>query len=232
MASPESVYLGVGLCGGTIHIASSLGQRSSISADGVGEAEDWVELATYGVPLPEARTLLACVAVPSGHAPERRRAIVKAARQSGWDGVVLVKSLAAARRALRERSPEGLAMIVVDPQVTSVGIHTGQGTAPVEDDCVRPIPGREAREAAVSLRVLLKTRPRDEQRQLLRKVVVTGDAAEIARVGKRSFERELASLGVREVEFQLDPYLIAQGAKLLAEETEPSVWRRFRKRGS
>lgn len=233
MGSTEHVYLGVGLDGGTIHVATSLGQRSAISSAGIAVAADWVELATYGIALPDAHTLLACVAVPSGYEPARRRAIVKAARQSGWDGVVLVKSLAAVRRSLRQREdPEapGVAVVVVGPEVSSVGLHLGDGAAPIEDDRVRPIPGREAREVAVSLRVLLKARPRSEQRALLKRVVVAGDSQEIERVGKRTFERELEALGARRVEFELDPYLIATGARLLAEETEPGVWRRLRKR--
>ena len=47
------------------------------------------------------------------------------------------------------------------------------------DDPVRQIAGREVREVAVSLRCLLKERSRDEQRSLLRRIVVTGDAGEL-----------------------------------------------------
>lgn len=226
----ERVYLGVALSGSSIRVASSLGQRSAISAEGTRSPEDWVELATYGVPLPEPHILLACVAVPSGYSPALRRKIVEAARQAEWDGVLLVKTLAAARRALRSQTPEELALVVVDPEVTSVGLLQGVGSSPAHDDPVRAIPGREAREVAVSLRVMLKQLPRDEQRRMLQQVVVTGDAHEIDRIGQRNFERELEALGARKVGFVLDPYLIAQGAAQLAEETEPGIWRRLRRK--
>jgi len=231
-SGPQRVFLGVAPSGSTIHVVSSLGQRSSISSDGMGAPEDWIELATYGLPLPEPHTLLACVAIPSGASRRERDAIVHGARQAGWDGVHLVSSLAAVRRAtgVPEDPGLGLPLVVVEPGVSSVGIVGWPSERLIGDDRVRPIAGREAREVAVSLRCLLKARPRDELRPLLRRVVVAGDLEEVERVGRRAYETELERLGVQRVEFDLDPYLVASGALRIAEETAPGAWRLRRRR--
>ena len=66
MSVASDVFLGISLTEHAIRIATSLGQRSSITSERLRSPEDWVELATYGVPLPEKHRLLACAAVPSG----------------------------------------------------------------------------------------------------------------------------------------------------------------------
>ena len=64
----------------------------------------------------------------------------------------------------------------------------------------------------------------------LRNVVVAGDIAEVDRVGRRLFERELEGLGARHVTFELDPFLVAAGAVRIAQETHRQTWRRIRRR--
>lgn len=223
------MYLGVGVSAHAVHVSSSLGQRSSITSERLRSPEDWIELATYGVQLPEGHQLLACVAVPSGHPREEGDEIIRAARLAGWDGVLLVNAVHAAGRALVEAEHD-LAVAVVDSKVSSVGILRAEPLTLRSDDFVHPIAGREAREVAVSLRCMLKTRPRAEVRQLLRRVVVTGDANEIDRIGRRLFVRELEALGVLQVEFDLDPFLVSNGAQKIAAETERRTWRRIRRR--
>lgn len=225
----ENVYLGVGVGSRAVHITSSLGQRSAITSERLHAPEDWIELATYGIQLPEGHELLACVAVPSGYPREQGDEIIRAARVAGWDAVLLVNSVHAAGRALVEGEHD-MAVAVVDSSVSSVGIVRGTPLGLRADDVVHPIPGREAREVAVSLRCMLKHRPRDEVRELLRRVVVTGDAAEIDRIGRRLFVRELEGLGALSVEFDLDPFLVANGARRIAAETERRTWRRIRRR--
>ena len=115
-------------------------------------------------------------------------------------------------------------------RISSVGILRGEPLGIRSDDHVHPISGREAREVAISLRCLFKERPRDDLRPLLRRVVVVGDSNEVDRIGRRQFVRELEGLGVKQVEFDLDPFLVATGAELLAAETERQTWRRIRRR--
>lgn len=229
----ENVFLGVAVGENAVHVTSSLGQRSAITSERLRSPEDWIELATYGIQLPERRELLACVAVPSGYPREKGDEIIRAARAAGWDGVLLVSSLHAAGRAIRAQTTSqrgDLAMVVVDPAISSVGILRDEPLGIRSDDHVHPIAGREAREVAVSLRCLLKLRPRDDLRRLLRRVVIAGDMQEVDRIGRRQFVRELEGLGVKQVEFDLDPFLIACGAELLAAETERQTWRRIRRR--
>ena len=225
------MYLGVGVGNHSIHVTSSLGQRSSITSDRVRAPQDWVELATYGISLPEDHRLLACVAVPSGGSREESNEIVSAARQANWDGVLLVSAVHAAARAIKERTVEEatLTIVVVDSGVSSVGILSSHPLAVVDDDPVHPVAGREAREVAVSLRCLLKQRPKAELRELLRRVLVTGDQEEVERIGRRLFERELEALGIQTVEFETDPFLVARGAELIAAETATQAWHRIRR---
>ncbi len=234
MSSPSipAIFLGISISGHAVRVASSLGQRSSIASERLRSADDWVELATYGIPLPEKHSLLACVALPSGYPREEREKIINAARLAGWDGVLVVNSLQAAGRALRarEKETEDLAIVAVGTEVTSVGLLRGKPLGLVDHDPVHPIRGREAREVAVSLRCMLKQQARDRVRTLLRRVMVVGEAGEIERVGRRQFEREIEALGAQKVEFELDPFLICSGAVLIAQATEKQTWRRIRRR--
>lgn len=230
-ASLETIHLGVGITSRGVHVSSSDGQRSAIGAEAPRPLEEWLELVTYGLQLPERHRLLACVALPSGLTDAERDRLVGAARNAGWDGVLLDSALHAAARALvRVPRPEALAVLVVDPTVSSVGVLGGESLDLLEDDPVHPIAGREARELAVSLRVLLKARPRAQSRRLLERVVVTGDGTEVERIGRRRLRDELEGLGVEQVAFELDPFLVARGAQLIASETSVAAWQRVRRR--
>jgi hypothetical protein len=186
---------------------------------------DWMELATYGLNLPTPINLYVGVAVPSGTDHERRQELVKAGREAGWDAVLLVNAVRAAAEGLKRSGAQ--AVVVIDGERSSIGLCEG-GRLQTHDH-VSQILGREAREVAISLRCLLKDRPKEEQRQLLKNVVVVGDRSEIERVGRRHYERELADLGSARVEFELDPFLIAQGAALIALNTQKIQWRRLRR---
>ena len=225
------MYLGVGVADQAVYVTSSLGQQSSITSERLRSPEDWIELATYGVQVPERNSLLACVAVASGTPRREREEIVQAARMAGWDGVLLASSLHAAGRALDAGNRgEDLALVVVDAGLSSVGILRARPLSLRMDDHVNPIPGRQARELAVSLRCLLKERPRVEVRRLQRRVIVAGDSNEVERIGRRRLEEELETLGFQRVDFELDPFLVARGAALIARETEDHTWRRLRRR--
>lgn len=189
-------------------------------------------MATYGIPLPEKHSLLACIALPSGYPREERERIVSAARSAGWDGLLVVNSLHAAGRALKAREKEvsDLALVAVDSGVTSVGLLRAKPLGLVDHDPVHAISGREAREVAVSLRCMLKGLARERVRNLLKRVLVVGESGEIDRIGRRLFERELEGLGAQKVEFELEPFLIASGSVLIAQETEQQTWRRIRRR--
>ena len=230
--APKDIYLGVALSDQGVRVVSSLGQRSAITSERLRDPEDWVELATYGVPLPEDHRLLACVAVPSGYPSSGRDEILKAVRGAGWDAAMIVNAVHAAGRGVaRGRRPAGdMAVVVVDGVVSSVGIVRGEPLGLMEHDSVHRIAGREAREVAVSLRCMLKPRGREEVRALLKNVVVAGEMGEVDRVGRRLFERELEGLGAGHVTFELDPFLLAQGALRIAKEARGQTWRRIRRR--
>lgn len=232
MTVPQLVLLGVSVTARAIHVVSSTGHRTALSSDGFRAPSDWVELATYGMPLPERHEILACVSLPGGVRPQLGPELLVAAQDAGWSGARLISSAVAAARALRLTGwEEDLAAVcVVDAETASVGIaRTRQGLL-VGEDTVRAIPGREAREVAVSLRCLLKEQPRSVQQEVLRRVAVAGSADEVERIGARRFETELESLGARRVEFHLEPFFLAQGTGLIAQETESQAWRRLRRR--
>jgi hypothetical protein len=227
------VYLGIGLAHGAVRVVSSLGQRSAIVSEEAQVPENWVELATYGLPLPDEHRLLVCVAVPSGFPHEARDGILRAAKQAGWDGALIVNSVHAAGRALIGDKPparESMALVVVDGAVTSVGILRSDPLRLTDHDPVHPIAGREAREVAVSLRCMLKQRNKLTARAALQQVVVLGDSSEIERIGRRQYERELEGVGAHHVVFDTDPFLVAQGAALIAQDTNGQTWRRIRRR--
>ncbi|MGE0710648.1 MAG: hypothetical protein AB7N76_11655 [Planctomycetota bacterium] len=222
---PTKVYLGVHAGSRSVAVCSSNGGRTSITSERLSGPEDWMELTTYGLHLPSPAALYACVAVSSGTSHERRQAIVRAGRDAGWDAIMVVNAVRAAAHGLDR---DGLqAVVVVDGERSSVGIC--EGSRLQAHDHVSAVPGREARELAVSLRCLLKARPREDQRALVRALVIAGDKDEIERVGRRRYEDELAALGAHDLSFELDPYLLARGAERIATSTERIQWRRLRR---
>lgn len=226
----ETVTLGVHASSDAVRVVAAGGRRTAIRAEAIGEPRDWIELTTYGLQLAEGARVQACVALPSGRLATQGTRILEAARQASWDGVLLVNAAHAAGRALSARRGDGaLTVVVIDPEVTSVGLLDGSPVGLRADDSIRPIRGREAREVAVSLRCLLKTRPRSGVEGYLRAVVVAGDADEVDRIGRRRVTDELEALGAR-VSFELDPFLVAAGAEQIARETNHHAWRRARRR--
>lgn len=225
VSEAERIFLGVHASSRAVAVEASNGGRTSITAERLSAPADWVELTTYGLRLPTPSTVYACVAVPSGTSKEDRQALVRAGRDAGWDAVLVVNALRAAAQGLQRSDLQ--ALLVVDSGRSSVGLCAGARLQ--NHDHVNQIPGREARELAVSLRILLKARSREERRELLRHLVVLGDSEEVSRIGQRQLAAELEQLGVRGVEFELDPYLIARGAQRIASSTERIHWRRLRR---
>ena len=164
---------------------------------------------------------------------EQERAAIRDQREQIHRRLAERRQRRAAARGLRAhacREDEELSLVVVEDGLSSVGILRGTPLRLLGDDRVRRIAGREAREVAVSLRCLLKQQSPEAVRRYLRRVLVVGEEAEIERIGRGQFVRELESLGAREVEFELDPFLVANGAMLLAQETGQQTWRRIRRR--
>jgi hypothetical protein len=218
----ESTYLGIDLTGGAIRVVASNGQRSSINGILTSDAEARLELALYGLSLPPDRAVYACVAVPCRTPVEESRELALAASRSAvFDGVYVCPAPFALARGC-QRSGRAIA-VVVEQGGSSIAL-VRDGTLEEEDqDFVRPIAGREARELAVSARCLLKRFPRPDARELLEWATVGGEPEEIERIRKSAIERELESIGAK-VEFFLDPFVVSIGACHLARELDRDSW--------
>lgn len=234
----REVYLGVAT--GTRRVSVALGgaegagERSAFTIRGQLEPERWTELASDQLDLDHPHVLYACVAVPSGTTSKETEQIVRAGRSAGWDAILVVSTLLAGDRGPGERGAGDRrlgrepwrAVIQLDHEQSSVGFLRGDRLE--GHDRVRAIPGREARELAVSLRCLFKDLA-DPGERLRAPVLVTGEADELERIGKRSVLRELEAIGLRRVEFELDPLGLARGAAAIAERTVRPRWRRLRR---
>jgi hypothetical protein len=220
----HAVFLGVSPGAQRIAAFSNKEERPAFSIRGQLDPERWAELTTDQLALEPPFAIYACVAVPSGTTGQEIETIVRAGRSAGWDAVLVVSSLLAARPG-RDRDAAWRAIVHVDHGISSVGFLRGERLE--GHDWVRTIPGREAREIAVSLRCLFKELADGER---LREVAtVVGEAEEIDRVGRRALARELETLGVRGVDFDPDPYLLARGAMAIGEKTARARWRRLRR---
>ncbi|MBL4846083.1 MAG: hypothetical protein JKY65_11195 [Planctomycetes bacterium] len=221
----HTVFLGVSVGAQRISAFSSEGERPAFSIEGELDPERWSELATDQLALDPPFAIYACVAVSSGTTGAETEEIVRAGRSAGWDAVLVVSSLLAARQG-GERERALRPMVHVDHGISSVGFLRGERLE--GHDRIRSIPGREAREIAVSLRCLFKELAESGER-LRGGAVVVGEAEEIDRLGRRSLVRELEGLGIRQVEFDPDPYRLARGAMAIAAKTGRSRWRRLRR---
>lgn len=220
----RSLYLGVSTATRRISAAFGEGERSAFTIRGQLDPERWTELATDQLALEAPFALYACVAVPSGTTSKETERIVQAGRSAGWDAILVVSSLLAGDRGPGQ--DEWRAVIHIDHDQSSVGFLRADRLE--GHDRVRTIPGREARELAVSLRCLYKDLA-DPHERLRGPALVVGEREELARLGKRCLVRELESIGIREVEFDLDPHRLARGAAKIAERTARPRWRRLRR---
>lgn len=212
----DAIYLGIDLTSDSIRVAASNGQRTAIN--GV-RTDDWdarLELALYGLSLNPERRIYACVAVQSLFPLDEARELgLAAARNIAFEDVrVSPLPLATARAAGRNSRAVSIAL---DAAGTSVALVRGGVVEEPDQDFIRPIPGREAREIAVSVRCLLKRHDRAAWRDLLACTVVSGDPSEIERIRRASIERELEGLGAK-VDFLLDPFAASIGACHLARD--------------
>lgn len=225
MSEPEQeVYLGVATGTRRISAAAGSGERSAFTIRGQLEPERWTELTSDQLALDGAQVLYACVAVPSGTTSKETERIVRAGRSAGWDAILVVSTLLAGDGG---RSQDAWrAVIELDHDQSSVGFLRGRRLE--GHDRVRAIPGREARELAVSLRCLFKDLAEPRER-LRAPVLITGEQDELERIGKRNVLRELEAIGLRHVEFDLDPLRLARGAARIAERTARPRWRRLRR---
>jgi hypothetical protein len=220
----REIYLGVATGTRRISASSGTGERSAFTIRGQLDPERWTELTTDQLALEGPRVLYACVAVPSGTTSKETEQIVRAGRSAGWDAILVVSTLLAGDRG---GARDGWrAVIHLDHEQSSVGFLRGSRLE--GHDRVRTIPGREARELAVSLRCLFKDLAEPRER-LRAPVLVTGERDELERIGKRNVLSELEALGLRQVEFDLDPLRLARGAAAIAERTARPRWRRLRR---
>jgi len=212
----DTTYLGIDLTSDSIRVAASNGQRTAIN--GV-RTDDWdarLELALYGLSLTPDRRVYACVAVPSLFPLEEARELgLAAARNISFEDVRISPVPLATARAVG-RSARAVS-IVLDSMGTSVALVRASTAEPLDQDFIRPIAGREAREVAVSVRCLLKRHDRSAWRDFLASTIVAGDPGEIERIRRTSIERELETLGAR-VDFLLEPFAAAIGACHLARD--------------
>mgnify|MGYP003655948922 CR=1 FL=1 len=219
----QEVYLGVATGTRRISASAGRGERSAFTIRGQLEPERWAELTSDQLALDDSQVLYACVAVPSGTTSKETERIVRAGRAAGWDAILVVSTLLAGDRG---PSPDPWRVVIqLDYDQSSVGFLRGDLEG---HDRVRAIPGREARELAVSLRCLFKDLA-DPGERLRAKVLVTGEQDELERIGKRSIVRELEAIGLRQIEFDLDPLRVARGAAVIAEGTARPRWRRLRR---
>jgi hypothetical protein len=116
--------------------------------------------------------------------------------------------------------------IAVHPVVSCLRIIGGGAPVTLEEDRVRPIAGREARELALSVRCLMKGQPRSLVPTLLENVVIGGDREEIERIGRDAIRHELVRVGARCV-FAAEPYRIASGAQAIALALPPATWQKL-----
>jgi len=220
----REVYLGVATGTRQISAAAGSGERSAFTIRGQLEPERWTELTSDQLGLDAPHVIYACVAVPSGTTSKETERIVRAGRSAGWDAILVVSTLLAGDRGAS--ADPWRAAIQLDHDQSSVGFLRGDRLE--GHDRVRAIPGREARELAVSLRCLFKDLAEPRER-LRAPVLVTGEPDELERIGKRSLLRELEAIGLRRVEFELDPLRLARGAAAIAERTARPRWRRLRR---
>lgn len=221
--SSDTLYVGIELAAQAIRVVASSGQRVTISGARAQDPNEWLELALYGLSGAPS-SIYASVATSLTANPAERDAIVRATRTPRFDGVFVCGTPYALARGVDRQ--DAAISIVVEADATSIAVVRGGLPPPRDQDLVRPIAGREAREIAISVRCLLRSHPRDAARLLLRNVVVSGDEGEIERIGRHLIVRELEALGAAPLVL-LDPFLVAAGAERLAYELDTDAWRRL-----
>lgn len=221
----DPVFVGIELTSQAIRVVAGCGrQRSSVSGAGASAPQEWLELALYGLAVAPHRPLYAAIAVPAETSESAREEIVAAARTVRFAGAFVCPSPWALARG-SERTEAAVA-VVVDPRSSSIALVRGSAPLPQDQDRVRPIAGREARELAIAVRCLVKPHSREVARALLRNIVVAGDEEELDRIGRRQIIRELEALpGTAEI--AADPFVAAAGAERLASELEADEWERL-----
>jgi len=218
--SKESITLGVYVGGSSVESVSSRGHETVIGTQATQEPEAWLELILYGISHDSGQELRGAFAFGAGVSRKLEFNLRRKARAAGFHMVLVVPATAAAR--------EGLSGEELDPQVPLIVLHPERSQLGVGDraDWVRPIPGREARELAVSLRCLLKSLTPGERRERLRRVVVVGSDEIVDAYGRRTIEDELRGIGARKVEFRHEAFALARGALEVGRKTPRTLWRR------
>src|SRR5581483_2789220 len=220
---PEALHVGIELASAGIRVVASTGQRVTISGTRAQDPGEWLELALYGLAGLNG-PVYATVAVPVAMPISERELIVRCGRSARFEGVFVCSSPHALARGVERH--EGCVAIVVDPQSASVALVRQGASSGLDQDSVRPIAGREAREIAIAVRCLVKPHPRETAWKLMRNVVVAGDDVELDRIGRHAVVRELESIGASPW-LATDPFLVAAGAERLAFEIDQDTWRRL-----
>jgi hypothetical protein len=221
--SNESLYVGIELAAAGIRVVASTGQRVTISGARSKDPAEWLELALYGLAGING-LVYATVAVPVSMPIEEREEIVRSGRVARFEGVFVCSAPHALARGAERH--DGCAGVVVDPEVTSVALVRSGASSGLDQDSVRPIAGREAREIAITVRCLVKNHPKDLARRLLKNVIVTGDELELDRIGRHSITRELEGIGATP-QLVPDSFIVAAGAERLAFEIDQETWHRL-----
>ncbi|MEZ6187696.1 MAG: hypothetical protein R3F62_22135 [Planctomycetota bacterium] len=167
--------------------------------------------------------LRAAVTFVRGTTREQEFTLRREARRAGFHRVLVVPALDAARRGLRGGVGRNVPLILLDTERSQLGVGS-------QHDWVRPIPGREARELAVSLRCMLKPLPPRERRERLERVVVAAPEPVLERFGRRGIEEELEAIGAERVEFHEETLALARGALISAARAPEARWRRVSRR--
>lgn len=207
MTTSNVLYLGIEVfrqCGiNSIRAVASSGQRVAISHCNTESHSEWLDLVLYGlIGVPSDVRAAVCFSVPTGHElPKTTHGYKSIAVHSSAHALALSRGLS-----------EALAVVVGD----SVSLVAVVGGPKIEQDTVRPVAHREARELAVSARCLLKAAPKDLAFRVKRSVVIGGDQDELNRIGRATVVRELVGVGAVAPEIVTDPFMIAEGAMQLA----------------
>lgn len=217
--SKESITLGVYVGGSSVESVSSRGHETVIGTQATQEPEAWLELILYGVSHDSGQELRGAFAFGSGVSRQLEFNLRRKARAAGFHMVLVVPATAAARAGLSGELGPQVPLIVLHPERSQLGVGD-------RADWVRPIPGREARELAVSLRCLLKSVTPPERREHLRRVVVVGSDELVDAYGRRSVEDELRGIGARKIEFRHEGFALARGALEIGQQTPRTLWKR------
>ena len=219
MASQQLLF-GIEYTHSAIRVTTSRGHRSLITGR-FEEAAEWLSHIFYGVGAAPKDPVRGVISMPINLLREKGSEIAKAAKQNRFERVLTCSTCYSLAHS--EALKNEVVVIHVTPDVSSVAIIGFERPSTQQGDFVRPIPGREAREIAVSLRCLLKPASADRRRRLIENVILGGDTETIARLGADKLEKELWTLGVIP-RFIENVHAAAEGSLNIARRSQAQGW--------